>query len=242
MTDKRGTLFGISVGPGDPDLISMKAVKTLGKVDVIFAASSTKNHHSQAVHIARLYIPKSMPVTMLSFPMTKDRSVAKAAWRENARIILKALEQGKNAAFLTLGDALTYSTYGYVLQEIQELAPDQPVETIPGITSYQAAAARLNKVLVEGEESLLVVSGVNGGDRLRQFKCTPENVVFMKAYKHVDDIAATLEECDMIDTSVGICQCGRPDEEIIDDVRELCKRPPGYWTLVIAKQPKQNEA
>ena len=79
------------------------------------------------------------------------------------------------------------------------------------------------------------------GDRLRQFKCTPENVVFMKAYKHVEDITATLEECRLLDSSVGVCQCGRPDEEIIRDVRELCRRPPGYWTLVIAKQPKQDE-
>ena len=242
MESSKGTLYGISVGPGDPDLISMKAVKVLAKVDVIFAASSSKNNHSQAVHIARHYLPKSAPVTMLSFPMTKDRKKARAAWRENARIILDELNKGRNAAFLTLGDALTYSTYGYVLQEIQALAPAQPVETIPGITSYQAAAARLNMPLVEGEESLLVVSGVNGGDRLRQFKCTPENVVFMKAYKHVEDITATLEECDLIDSSVGICRCGRPDEEIIRDVRELCKRPPGYWTLVIAKQPKQDEA
>jgi precorrin-2/cobalt-factor-2 C20-methyltransferase len=241
MERQRGTLYGISVGPGDPDLISMKAVKILSKVDVIFAASSSKNDHSQAVQIARSHIPEATPVIMLPFPMTKNRETAKTAWRKNAGIILDQLAKGRSAAFLTLGDALTYSTFGYILREIQVLNPDQPVETIPGITSYQAAAARLNIPLVEGEESLLVVSGVNGGDRLRQFACTPENIVFMKAYKHVEDITATLEECNLVDSSIGISQCGRPDEEIIRDVRELCRRPPGYWTLVIAKQPKPHE-
>ena len=98
METRKGTLYGISVGPGDPDLISMKAVKILAKVDVIFAASSTKNSHSEAVNIARSYIPKSVPVNMLSFPMTKDRQKAKAAWRENARIILGELEKGRDAA------------------------------------------------------------------------------------------------------------------------------------------------
>ncbi len=237
-----GALYGIGVGPGDPDLITMKAIKILGRVDVIFAASSTKNSHSQAVDIARPHIPADTPIKRLPFPMTRDKNETKTAWEENARFIIKSLRQGKNAAFLTLGDAMTYSTFGYVLKNVREIAPDLTVVTVPGITSYQAAAARLNTPLVEGEESLMVVSGVQGGGRWRRLSTKPDNVVFLKAYKNVRDISEALEESHFLENSVGVRRCGLPEEEIIHDVKELGRRPPGYWTLIIAKRNGHNGA
>ena len=155
MNRELGTLYGIGVGPGDPELIPVKAVRILQEVDIIYTASSTKNTYSLAVNTAQCYIPETTPVAMLPFPMTKDRQEAQSAWEENARIIIAELEAGKNVAFLTLGDSTTYSTYGYLMQYVQTLAPHIPIITIPGITSYQAAAARLNTPLVEGEESLV---------------------------------------------------------------------------------------
>lgn len=231
-----GTLYGIGVGPGDPELIPVKAVRVLKTVDIIYTAASTKNTYSKAVTIAGEYIPEGTPVESLAFPMTQDKTEMATAWEAHARTILAQLESGKNAAFLTLGDPLTYATYGYVLQSIQAIAPDARIETIPGITSYQAAAARVNLPLVEGEESLLITSGVHGGDHLRRCKPSPENVVFMKAYKNAADISLALEERGMIDRSVGIISCGLPEEEIIEDVRAFKDRKPGYWTIIIAKK------
>ena len=154
---KTGTLYGIGVGPGDPELITMKAVKILKKVDVIFAAASSKNQHSQAVNIAKSHIPETTEIEMLPFPMTQDKNVAQKAWDEHARNIIALLEQGQDAAFVTLGDSMIYATYGYILQSVQRLAPHLNIVTIPGVTSFQAAAARLNRTLVEGEESLLLI-------------------------------------------------------------------------------------
>ncbi|MCD6271267.1 MAG: precorrin-2 C(20)-methyltransferase, partial [Deltaproteobacteria bacterium] len=151
MNKKTGTLYGIGVGPGDPEMITLKAVKILKKVDMIFAAASSKNQHSQAVNIAKSHIPDTAKVEMLPFPMTKDKNVAKKAWDEHARKIITLLEQGQDAAFVTLGDSMVYATYGYILQSIQRLAPHLNVVSIPGITSFQAAASRLNRPLVEGE-------------------------------------------------------------------------------------------
>ncbi len=238
--NKTETLYGIGVGPGDPDLITMKAIKILGRVDMIFAASSTKNSHSQAVDIARPHIPADTPIKRLPFPMTRDKVETTAAWEENALSIMAELQRGKNAAFLTLGDAMTYSTYGYVLKHIKAIAPDLNIVSVPGITSYQASAARLNTPLVEGEESLMVVSGVQGGGRFRRLGAKPENVVFLKAYKNVKDISEALEESDLLENSVGVARCGLPEEEIIHDVKALGSRPPGYWTLIIAKQTSRN--
>jgi len=240
MTETTGTLYGIGVGPGDPDMITLKAVKILNQVDVVYAAASTKNDYSLAVSIARPHIPETAELTMLRFPMTTDREETRKAWKNNARMIIDTLEQGKNAAFLTLGDSMTYSTYGYLLQNIQELAPSLNVVSVPGITSYQASAACLNTPLVEGEESLVILSGAQGGDRLRQFSGIPENVVFLKAYKNVGDITDALEEADMLDRSVCVTHCCQKDQEIIHDIRQLGNRPPDYWTLIMAKRKKVN--
>jgi precorrin-2/cobalt-factor-2 C20-methyltransferase len=240
MTTKKGTLFGIGVGPGDPDLITIKAVKILRQIDLVFAAASTKNNHSLAVNIARKHIPESTAVKMLQFPMTTNKSETRKAWMEHARTIIAELEKGRNVAFLTLGDSMTYSTYGYILKYVQTLAPHLEAKTVPGITSYQAAAARLNTPLVEGEESLMVVSGVKGGHRLRELCGKPENVVFLKAYRNVTDIKAAIEESGKYPSCVGVKSCGHPDEEIIKDIEELSRREPDYWTLILTKQATNN--
>ena len=240
MNKKAGTLYGIGVGPGDPDLITIKAAKILSRVKTVFAAASTKNHHSLAVNIARRHIPQDTAVKMLRFPMTRDKDETHKAWRANARIIIEELEKGYNAAFLTLGDSLTYSTYGYIARYVHQIAPHIVIHTVPGITSYQAAAARLNTPLVEGEESLMVVSGAKGGDRLRELTAKPENIVFLKAYRNVKDIKGALEEIGMYASCVGVKNCGHPNEEIVADMEELSSRTPDYWTLIIAKQNISN--
>ncbi len=238
MNRKTGKLFGIGVGPGDPELISVKAVRILKQVDIIFAASSSKNSHSLALDIAKEHIPETTKIVMLSFPMTKDRKKTEKAWHENAKIIIDHVTDAKQTAFITVGDSTTYSTFGYITKVIQNIAPDLPIETIPGITSYQAAAARLNIPLVKSEESLLITSGVGGGNILRNISPLPENIVFLKAYKNASDIANALEEKGMIENSVGMSRCGMEDEEIIEDVGKFKTRKPGYWTVIIAKKSK----
>ena len=181
MKTKNGTLYGIGVGPGDPELITMKAAKILARVDIVFAAASTRNHHSLARDIARPHVPETTPIELLKFPMTRDKKETHSAWEAHARQIINELKTGKDVAFLTLGDAMTYSTLGYIVRYISTTEPQMKIETIPGISSFQAAAARLNTPLVEGEESLMVVSGAKGGNRLRELAGEPENVVFLKA-------------------------------------------------------------
>ncbi len=240
MNKKTGILFGIGVGPGDPELITLKATKILNQVDTVFAAASTKNNHSLAVNIAERHIPENTKVKMLRFPMTRDKNETRKAWRKHAQTIIAEIERGKNVAFLTLGDAMTYSTFGYIIRHIQDLAPDIEIQTVPGITSYQAAAASLNMPLVEGEESLMVVSGATGGNRLRELEGKPENVVFLKAYRNVKDIKAAIDEIGKYPSSVGVKNCSHPNEEIIADIEELGEKVPDYWTLIIAKQHTTN--
>ena len=241
MNNGMGTLYGIGVGPGDPELITLKAVNILKKADVIFTAASSKNDHSKAVDIARPHIAEDTPLVRLSFPMSKDKEKLEKAWSENAEAVLAYLKEGKNVAFLTVGDCMVYSTYGYLCEYLKKLAPDAPVVSVPGITSYQAAAARTNRPLVIGEESLLLLSGSKGGDRFRKLGHLAENVVFLKAYRNVADINAALEECGCLETSVGVVACGLPEEKVVEDLRELEKCKPEYWTLILSKRQNGGE-
>jgi precorrin-2/cobalt-factor-2 C20-methyltransferase len=241
MEKKVGTLFGIGVGPGEPDLITLKAAKVLGQVGIVFAAASSKNHHSLAMRIARPHIPEATPVELLHFPMTRDRSQTRRAWEANAQRILGELAAGRDAAFLTLGDSLTYSTFGYLMAYVKAAAPHVTVVAVPGITSYQAAASRLNTTLVEGEGSLMVVSGATGGDRLRSLAQKPETVVFLKAYRNLKDICAALDESGQYSYCVAVKNCGHPSEEIVTDLDQLCRQQPDYWTLIIAKKGSSHE-
>jgi len=233
--EKIGKLFGVGVGPGDPELITVKAVRVIKEADIIFTAASTKNTYSLAVEIASPYISTSARIEKLSFPMTKDVKEVETAWIQNAKQIAKSLKQGKNAVFLTLGDPTTYSTFGYILKKMDCIMPEAEIETIPGITSFHAASARLNRILVEGEESLLVTSGAFGGDRIRHIDGV-ENVAIVKAYKNIKDINKALKETGLSKKCVAVSKCGRKNEQIIENIDALEKRTPDYWTLILASK------
>ncbi len=239
MKQKTGKFFGIGVGPGDSELISLKAVRILGSVHTIFAASSTKNSHSIAMRTARPHFPETTPVIRLSFPMTRDRKILEECWRQNAATIIKELEKGKDVAFITLGDPLTYSTYGYVVREMKKIASHVEIQTIPGIASYQAAAALIDVPLAEGEESLLILSGAKGGEHLRRLGTQVDNIVMLKTYRHFQDIYSVLEEMNLVESTVCIRSCGQPDEKIITDIREIADRKQNYFTLLIIKNEKR---
>lgn len=241
MSSKAGTFYGIGVGPGDPELITLKSLRVLKVVDAVYAAASTKNAYSLAVETVQVHIKDTSKIELLRFPMTRDKEETIAAWRANARTVAEVLKSGKNAAFLTLGDPMTYSTYNYVRRYLMEVMPDADVVTIPGITSYQAAAAAANVPLVEGEESMLLLSGADGGDRLREVANKPDTVVFLKAYKNVKDIKASLDETGHYNHRVGICNCGKPDQRIVTDLEEFVERAPDYWTLIIAKHENSDD-
>lgn len=231
----KGKLYGVGVGPGDPELITVKAVRVIKEADIIFTAASSKNSYSLAVEIASPYISSNTRTETLYFPMTKDETQTETAWINNAKQIASALKEGLTAVFLTLGDPTTYSTFGYILKKMACVMPEADIETIPGITSFHAASARLNRILVEGEQSLLVTSGAYGGDRIRHINGV-ENVAIVKAYKNVKDINAALKETGLSRNSVAVSKCGRDHEKITRNLDALEQEAPDYWTLILASK------
>ena len=232
---QNGTLYGIGVGPGDPELITLKAVRILSEVDVVFAAASTKNDYSTALSIAGPHLRDGVETVHLGFPMTKDEAELTAAWEHNAAIVMQALRAGRNAAFLTLGDPLTYSTFGYLLRTMKRVAPELPTVVVPGITSFHAAAAKIGFTLAESAESLLVTSGVNDPVQLERQLDVADNAVIMKAYKNFEDIRAILERLRLSDKTVLVSRLGMEGENVLMDIKDAPTRP-HYFSLALVKK------
>ncbi len=235
MRNKFGIFYGVGVGPGDPELMTVKAVKVLKRVHAIFTAASTKNDYSTALEIARSYIPKTAEIVALPFRMTLEQAARCQAREKNAKKVLSVLQKGRDAAFLTLGDPLTYSTFSYLAQALQNLESQVIIRTIPGITSYQGAAARLMVPLCEGGESLLILSGTQGEMTLKDAVTLADNIVVLKTYKNFSKILKTLEDLELADKTVGISCCGLEGEKIITDIRKYKDYHPSYFTLLIIK-------
>jgi precorrin-2/cobalt-factor-2 C20-methyltransferase len=233
---KRGTLYGIGIGPGDPELITLKAIKILNQVSIVFSASSTKNSYSLANNIASVHLKKGMPVEHLGFPMTKDREMLKAAWRKNADRVMEVLKNGKDAAFITLGDPMIYSTFGYIMQTVGELAPDIHIRVIPGITSYQAAAATSKRILAESEESFVVISGALGAEKLKEVSDSADNIVMLKVYHKYKEILSELDRLGLAEKSILVSKCGLEDEKTVSDLMVNEASPhPHYLSLLLIK-------
>jgi precorrin-2/cobalt-factor-2 C20-methyltransferase len=232
---KKATLYGIGVGPGDPGLLTVKAVDVLQDVGVVFAASSPKNNYSRALNVVKDILVPSVSVRNLAFPMTKDKEELEASWQKNAKEVIACLKGGDDAAFLTLGDPLTYSTYGYLINYIKKLAPDTNIVTIPGISAHNAASARLNIPLVEGKESLLVVSGVEELDRIKELCRTADNLVILKPYRRFEEILAILKETKPLASPVLISHLGQEDERIEMEPALLKGQKIPYLSLLIVK-------
>jgi len=135
-----------------------------------------------------------------------------------------------------LGDPLTYSTFGYLLETIRTTHPDIPIKIIPGITSYQAGAAAAGHILVEGDESLTVSSGVLGAERLKQVIDRADSVVILKVYRNYSEILDILNELDLTDRSVLISRCGQEGEEIVWNLKDRDHTPPHYMSHLIIRK------
>ncbi len=229
-----GKLYGIGVGPGDPDLLTLKAAKILSQVDVVLAAASPRNNYSTALDIAMPHVHANANIERLEFPMTHDKSILKSAWEKAAKRSLKLLEQGKNCAFITLGDPLIYSTFAYLMRTIKENNNHVKIEIISGITSFQAAAASTGTILCEGHENLLILPGINDEKKLDKGLEMADNTVILKAYKNFPTILQALQNADIIQNSLLASHIGLNEEQVHFDLNKIENVPP-YLSLIIAK-------
>jgi precorrin-2/cobalt-factor-2 C20-methyltransferase len=235
MNQPLGILFGLGMGPGDPDLLTLKAAKILSCVDVVLAASSTKNEHSLALSIAAPHLPPGVPTVKLGFPMTRDKAVLDLAWRDNAETALGYLRQGKNAAFLTLGDPMTYSTFCYLLRAVKAAEPNAIVRAVPGITAPQAAAAVSGVPLAESGQSFAVISGVSEPEKIRVVLGAVDSAAILKTYRSLPKIRALLGEMGLSGKARFVTRLGMDGERVSDDLSSV-EDTPSYFSLILVKK------
>ncbi|HWQ40858.1 MAG TPA: precorrin-2 C(20)-methyltransferase [Desulfosporosinus sp.] len=203
-----GKLYGVGVGPGDPDLLTLKAVKVLQSVDIVAIPKSKLERESVAWDIAKIHCPANVRLIELELPMTSDQQVLEKAWCEGAKTLLGELKQGKSIAFITLGDPSLYSTYSYLLNILQEELPQECIVTVPGITAMSAAAASINLPLATGDEPLLVLPSTEDVGEFLNFP----NVVLMKVSRRLPEMLSLLEERGR--KAVLLTRLGQPGEKI----------------------------
>lgn len=147
-------LIGIGVGPGDPDLLTVKAVKAIQNADIIMCPASNEDRPSIALSVVSSLIDKSQnqEIVKLIFPMTKDKDVLEATWKKNAKIMAEKVLSGKNVVYLTVGDPYLYSTWIYMHKDLEENYPDMEISVIPGIVSMFTFASKVGVSIAEGAE------------------------------------------------------------------------------------------
>lgn len=228
---KKGKFYGIGVGVGDPENITVKATKKLHEVDVIVLPEAKSGEGSTAFNIVKEYVKSNVEQMFLEFPMIKDVEARKVFRKNNADKISAKLEKGKNVAFLTIGDPMTYSTYTYVLEHIVD---DVEVETIAGITSFNSIAARLNVPLMIGDEDLKVVSVNRKTDIYKEIE-NNDNLVLMKISRNFEKIKKAIIETGNKENAVIVSDCGKDNEVIYWDI-ESVEEVPYFSTMILKKK------
>ncbi len=233
---RRGRLYGIGAGPGPADLLTLRAVRLLGEAPVIFVPRGDTGDESMALSIVRPFLTGGQEVREVTAPMTRDRHARDRAWDEAATQVLAVLDDGRDAAFLTLGDSTLYSTFFYLMEAVHRQEPGLEVETVPGITSFSAAASLLNRALTVGQEGLAVVPATRGVAYLRQVLSTFENVVLLKVAPVLTEVQALLAELGRLDDAAYVCRCGMAGQVIKDPLVGAGELPGDYYSLILVRR------
>jgi precorrin-2/cobalt-factor-2 C20-methyltransferase len=232
-----GQLYGIGMGPGDPELITVKAFRVLKESPVIAYPKKRMGEKSYALSIAETYInPLEKEMLGLVFPMTRDRETLEREWDRTVEAVWERLSQGKNVAFVTEGDPLLYSTFIHMSRRMQELHPQVEISSIPGISSINGAASRLNLPLADGDEQIAIVPATEDRDAMRKALAEHDAVVFLKVAKVLDLIIDLLEELNLADKAMVVSKVTSEQERIWKSVAELKGQKLGYLTLMVVRK------
>ena len=227
-----GTLYGVGVGPGDPELLTIKALRLI-KENQIIAVPGNDIQKSVAYQIVKGAYEELDEKTLIpvAMPMTKDPKVLEENHKKAADDVEKYLKKGENVVFLTLGDPTVYSTYLYVHKRILERGYEASI--ISGITSFTAVAARLNLGLVEMAEPLHVIPATYQAEDMDQILELPGTKVLMKSGKKMKQIRESILRSGQ--QAVMIENCGMPGEKIYRCAREIPEAA-GYYSLILVKE------
>ena len=226
-----GTLYSVGVGPGDPELMTLKAVRLIVEADVI-AIPQGDNDILTAKNIVSQVVDLQKKEQLLVYmPMTKDMKAMDKAHDEGADAIVKLLKAGKNVVFITLGDPTVYATCIYVHKRV--LAKGYKAELIPGVPSFCAVAAKLNVALCERAEPLIILPG--SYKESAAFLDGPGNKVLMKSASQIAKVRDELKERNIISHAAMVERCGLPGEKVYRNLNEIDEKN-SYFSVILVKE------
>ena len=228
----KGNFYGVGVGPGDPELLTLKAHRLIHEADVI-SYIGIRGGRSQARSIAHLSIesaPNSPEEIAVPMPMSKDRSLANEAYDTAAAQIREALDKGKNVVFLCEGDPLFFGSFAYLLDRLEN---DYFCEVVPGISSVHSASAALLTPMTILKESFAVISGRHSDEHIRNTLINHDTVVIMKAGSSRPRLLKILEETNRSADAKYLEYISRDQEKIITDVNELDQTEGPYFSVFV---------
>lgn len=234
----KGRLYGVGIGPGDPKLLTIKAKEILDGVGTIFVPRANDNEVSCALSIIETSVVGKKKYVELTFPMTKNKKILKLYWQKAASRIALEVRKNKDAAFVTIGDPFIYSTYIYLLKTLRRDFPDIETETIPGVSSFNAAAARAQLPLVEASEKFAVLAVKRNLEGLKDALEFFDTVVLMKVGSKLKNVIRLLKEMNLADNSLLVSRVGHREETIIRGLKFLKDKKLGYLSVIIVKRKR----
>ncbi|MCL2172684.1 MAG: precorrin-2 C(20)-methyltransferase [Nitrososphaerota archaeon] len=239
-----GKFIGIGVGPGDPELITIKAVKALQTADIICIPKANIDKPSLAVTMIQSILEERRvkpEMWELIFPMTKDDISNQELWDKNANLIAQKVSMDKTVVFITLGDPMFYSTFIYLYQSLQENHPNVILEITPGVSAFNACATSARIPLAEKEELITVIPSELDEKLVEQAAKCSENLVFIKCAYRLKELAPVLKRAGFKDNSIIaiVRRCSMPNETVT--VGKLCdvlnwNVNEDYFTIAIVKK------
>ena len=228
-------LIGVGVGPGDPDLVTVKAVRVLTEADVVLVPVLAAGEPGRAEATVRAHVSHGrIRRVTFAFDERNARQRREAAWEAAATAVIEAFAAGAEVvAFATIGDPNIYSTFTYLAQSVTERLVGAEVSTVPGITALQDLAARSGTVLCEGRETLALLPLTAGVARFADALATFDTVVGYKSGSHLPEALAAVRKAGRLGDAVYGAALGLADEDI-RPAAEVSGPAPYLSTLLVA--------
>jgi len=230
-------VYAVGVGPGDPELLTRKAERILRSVDVICAPTGAAESDSYALSIVEQFIDRSRQEVLIQlFPMRKDQQGLDPFWEEAADQVAQRVAQGKNVAFITIGDPFLYSTYLYIHRIFLAKYPEIAIEVVPGVSSILASSAASGVPLGLASERIAILPAVYESDELKRTMEEFDTVVLMKVSRVFDRVYAVLRELGRERFSVFVRRVGSAEEEVQFDLESLLGKKLDYLSMLIVRK------